>query len=232
MGQQSIPKLFMKDQVDNEEVRLLICIPTGGHPKINFCTSLASFMGRVGVEGLPSVKGSGLSIDMNTVTGCIIHANREELVDNAIRYNATHILFLDDDIEFKPEIVDLLFSRKQAIVATNYLVKTTKFDKFVAVGFDGKVIPTLQESTGIEPVNYTGMGVCLIDIKVFKDMPKPWFLPGWDKAQQHYVGEDVAFSYNARAVGYETYLDHDASKMILGHHGSFKWNWQDYNKGE
>ena len=211
-----------------KEIKLLICIPTGGSPRINFCTSLASLMGKVGSEGLPSIQGSALSIDMNTVSGCIIHRNREELVDNALQYDATHILFLDDDIEFKPEILDLLFSRDKEIVATNYLVKNSSFDRFVSVGFDGKQVPTTHESTGIEPVNYTGMGVCLIDTKVFKSMPKPWFLPGWDRTKNHYIGEDVVFSHNARQAGYETYLDHDASKMIKGHHGMFSWNWKDY----
>jgi hypothetical protein len=231
MGKQSIPKLLVKDSKPPEDIRLLVCVPTGGSPRINFCTSLASFMGLVGSEGLPSKRGCMLSVDMNTVVGCIIHRGREELVDNAIKYGATHILFLDDDIEFDPNVVDLLFSRNKEIVVTNYLVKNKTFDRFVAVDFDGKPISTLKESTGILPVMYSGFGVSLIQTKIFKDMPKPWFLPGWDNSQEHYIGEDVAFSINARKAGYQTFLDHDASKLIRGHHGMFSWNWKNYTGG-
>ena len=209
------------------EIRLVIAVPTAGVVRMDFCASLLAAVVRMAAERIPSRPESAVVISFDTAMSSVIHGNRETLVMRAIKNENTHILFLDDDMAFNPVVVDLLFSRRHPIVAVNYLIKNEEKDSFLAVGLDGKRIPTLESSTGILPIAYTGFGVSLFEIEVFKKVPQPWFLPVWVPEVPCYTTEDNPFYQRAREAGFTVYLDQDASKMV-SHLGGSSWSWRDY----
>ena len=85
-------------------------------------------------------------------------------------------------------------------------------------------IETTAESGGLEPVDYMGFGLCLIETRVFADIPKPWFLNRYIDGV--YTTEDLPFYWAAREAGYVAYVDQDASKRI-GHIGIHDYRWHD-----
>lgn len=158
-------------------------------------------------------------------SSCIANA-REQLVANAINRGCTHVLFVDEDIGFAPDLLRKMLLRSTHIVACNYRIR---FDHFgfcaVSPALDER-IPTTAESTGLQECGFAGFGFCLIEREVFATIPQPWFPPQWDEATKSHTTEDISFFLTARLNGFIPMIDHDASKDIV-HVGSYRYRWEE-----
>lgn len=212
----------------SESIRLVVAVPSSGRNDFGFTYSLATLIGALsqGVRSRPDCEFT-LSLD-GQVSSCI-HSNRELLVRRAIDRDATHLLFLDDDMSFHPEAVNLLFSRRHPVVACNYLIKHEDKDdpQFVAVAPCGRRIVTREASTGLQEIAYSGFGVSLFEVRVFKGTPQPWFLPEFVAEASSYTTEDNPCYRRIREAGFPCYIDHDASKMVE-HCGRKRWKWDQW----
>ena len=214
----------------SDVIKLVIAIPTAGTVKMGFAYSLAGLIGHISANAIPSRPEATLEVRMDIVESSVIHTNREKLVRRAIDAGMTHLMFLDDDMVFEPNILDVMLGRRQSVVCTNYLIKTDAKDSFVAVGLNDKRVVTAEKSTGLKPVAYSGFGVSVFDIDVFKNTPQPWFLPKFIPEENGYTTEDNPFYERVREAGYKVYLDQDASKLV-SHLGGASWNWKEYKNG-
>lgn len=199
---------------------------------MKFAASLVGMVAKFSAGGVPTVPEAKISLSIHALESSNWITNRERLVRDSINAGETHLMFLDDDMEFDPRILDVLLGRRQQIVVTNYLIKTepAASAEFVAVGLDGKRLPTRESSVGIEPILYSGFGVSVFDLDVFKRTPQPWFMPDFVPESGEYTTEDNPFFRRARESGFTVYLDHDASKMV-SHIGAKSWNWSEVKHG-
>jgi len=211
------------------DIKLVIGLPTTGLVSMGFAYSLCGLTSYIAAKGLPSRPESTVSLSIDVVESSVIHTNREQIVSRAIANEATHLLFLDHDMVFEPQIVDVLFSRRHEIVVTNYLTKEPE-PKFVAVNLVDNRVPTVESSTGLVPIAYSGFGVSLFELSAFKDTPQPWFLPKFIQETNSYTTEDNPCFERLREAGHTVYLDQDASKLVSGHIGLKPWRWQDYKE--
>lgn len=212
------------------DIRLIIAVPTAGTCRMGFCYSVAGLIACVAARGIPSRPEASIDIKMDVVESSNWITNREQLVRRAIDGNMTHLMFLDDDMTFEPDVLNVMLGRRQPVVVTNYLIKTEECDSFVAVGLDGKRVATTETKTGMEPIAYSGFGVSLFELDVFRKIPQPWFLPEFIAESSSYTTEDNPCYAKIRDAGYPVYLDHDASKMVA-HVGNAAWAWRDYRNG-
>lgn len=207
-----------------EEIRLSIGVPSSGFVRSGFAHSLANMVGHLASCGIQSRPGDTLTIYLNMVEGSVIHMAREEIVTRSLEQEATHLLFLDDDMVFEADILDGLMAHKKPIILSNYLLKTEN-PVFLTVDKTNREIRTSKQSTGLQLANSGGFGVSLFEMDVFKQTPQPWFLPLYLPEIKRYTTEDVPFFARTRKVGFETYVDHDASKKI-SHIGNKVWDWK------
>jgi len=196
------------------EIKLVIAIPTAGMVRMGFAYSLAGLISYIAAGAIRSRPGETINASIDVNESSVIHTNRELLVRRAIDRGSTHILFLDDDMVFEPQILDVLLGRRQPVVAVNYVIKQDPVRDFVAVGLDGERIPTRESSTGLQPIAYTGFGVSLFETHVFEKTPQPWFLPEFIAESSAYTTEDNPCFRRIREAGFSCYLDHDASKLV------------------
>lgn len=193
--------------------RLVVCVPSAGHPTLGFAYSLAKCFLTVHD---PRHGLAAWQIALIFGDGSVIHDNRERLVDQALAMQATHVLFLDDDMTFPPEAVVSLLKRDIPFVACNYIRrKPPHIGVASRADLTGTVVTT-PDSTGLEAAHGTGFGMALIAREVFAAVPKPWFMPMWEAATVMYHSEDVMFCRRAQAAGFQLYIDQDASRL-LGH---------------
>lgn len=201
------------------EPRVLIGIPTAGMVSIDFTYSLC---------GLISYHNKrGIRLDLEVIKSSVIVSNREKLARAAVDGGYTHLMFLDDDMAFAPEVLSIMLGRRHPVVVTNYLIKGEEPQQFVAIGEDGQRVLTTEESSGIVPIIYSGFGVSLFDVEVFKRLQQPWFAAEFDAAESAYTTEDYAFFKRVHERGFDVLLDQDASKL-LGHVGRKVWRWQEW----
>lgn len=202
-----------------------ICIPSSGQCRTQFAVSLAGLVGYFSSNLVtPETKEQGLCI-VNVESSCISD-NRERLVMNAIAQGATHVCFIDDDMAFEADVLHTLARRGLPIVGTNYPFRIAQ-GGFTALHLNQQDrIITDETTSGVQEVNYSGFGFCLIDIKVFKAVPQPWFQTYWHPEMMRYSTEDQPFAEKCRAAGFRWYVDHDASKK-LKHVGIYEFTWRD-----
>lgn len=211
-----------------EAIRLSVGVPTAGTFHAGFGLSLAGLIGYIAANrGFSTRPECSVEASIDLAESSVIHSNRAAIVERALAAGRTHLLFLDDDMAFEPRILDILFGRRQEVVCVNYLMKSAD-PQFVAVDLAGRRVPTVEGSTGLLPVAYSGFGVSLFDLKAFARTPRPWFLPEYDEAARVYTTEDNPCYKRLRAAGATVYLDQDASKLV-SHVGRFGWSWRQWS---
>jgi hypothetical protein len=169
----------------------------------------------------------GIENNLFISSGTLIVNQRQVLVKEAQLWGATHVLFVDSDMEFDPLHVQSLINKDLDIVAAAY-------SKRVEPLHSTAWLDSSDWTSTIDPFNYpdtteiieaqaVGMGLCLIKIEVFDKIEQPWFRLGW--RQEQYIGEDIEFCKLAIDAGYKVYVDLIISREI-GHLGtkSFKFH--------
>lgn len=206
-------------------MKLVIGIPTTGLVSMGFAYSLCGLTSYIASRGLPSRRDETIEVSLDIQESSVIHTNREQIVSRCLEKEATHLLFLDHDMIFEPNILDVMAGRRQKVVVTNYPLKQPKLD-FVAVDLNGRRINVTEDKTGLQPIAYSGFGVSLFDLEVFKKTPQPWFMPEFVPSANMYTTEDNPCFQRIRDAGFDVYLDHDASKLITGHVGLKGYTWR------
>ncbi len=135
--------------------------------------------------------------------------NRNIMIEQALLNDCSHILFLDDDMAFKPGLLKQLLAHDKDMVSGLYLMRNyphfpVMFDE---VYEDGRCKYSFLDETknGLTEVVNCGLGAVLIKIDVFKKMPKPWITLG--ELDKDNWCDDIAFFNRARKMGYQLYVD-------------------------
>ena len=153
--------------------------------------------------------------------------SRQEILEDAVLQDCTHVLFLDTDQTFPMDVAHRLLRWKKPVVACNIPLKT--FPSFPTARLRGPTafgIPVYSNSTsnpmGLEKIWRVGSGIMLIDLSILKTIPKPWFELRYSDKHQQFVGEDWYFCKKVEDAGFDIYIDHDLSRHI-GHVGNFQF---------
>lgn len=201
-----------------ENVKVLIGIPTGEYAR------RADFYDYVDLLELPP---GTCKVNMH---GASPARSRNIIIDHAIKGNFTHILFLDDDMAFKPNILKMLLEHDKDMVTglylgRNYPHKPMIFDYADEFGRCRYVFLNGHDSR-LKKVVAAGLGACLIKTEVFKKLEKPYIRLG-ELDKDHWC-DDIGFFLRARAAGIDLYCDLECK---LGHIGTMIiWPNQDDNK--
>lgn len=199
-----------------------------------------------------------LRMPMNTiirwfyVVGKEVGDARNEIVAKALAaeegdtpMRCSHVLFLDDDVLFHPDVLLKLLSHQRPIVSGLYYAKTSVPQPLVLHGEFGGLAKSWTPGDLVECAGH-GMGLTLIDADVFRTLrdegaigTDPHGFPAWfqttrDQALVQQPGiaagvfnqtEDMRFLDLARARGYQPAVDtspqafawHFDSKRMTGY---------------
>lgn len=191
-------------------MRLLIGVPTHGMWEPDFGHSLALTMADLAAGNGPE------TMRLVRAESSKLASGRTDIVRDALANDATHILWCDTDMTFRPSNVRALLAHDLDIVAADYAKKTASRES-VCAALDGTI---LKPGNGVELVAHAGMGLMLTKSDVFSRVPEPWFQFRWNEKTGEDIGEDVWFCRRAREAGVNVHIDHDASAGI-GHVGKF-----------
>jgi len=209
-----------------------VCVPARDEVHTGFAFDFGLMVGRdskfrcgTGENGLK----------LYTMAGTLIFDQREKLVDAALADGCDYILFIDSDMRFPSDTIEILLSRNVPIVGVNAVTRRkptlpTALNLQIEKDEEGKIINHAwhkidsRDKEGIEPCTAVGGGVVMIHKDVFKAIPKPWYDVGW--GSKGIIGEDVHFCVKALDNGFQTYVDHSLSKHI-GHIGTYEYRWED-----
>lgn len=211
--------------VDLRARRLMVAIPCyDGKLNVHAAFALSQ------LTSLSQTYGFGLQLAH--ISGCsIITKARNALAHRFLQSDSTDLLFVDADINFKPEDVlrILALSGDKDVVAGAYPRRAK--DKC----FFTDIYEPLEFSDGLLRVERVGTGFMLIRRHVFKKLdelhPEWKFWVNTDQVHhtaffdfkttpEGYIGEDYLFCDRVSEAGFSIWLDPDIN---LGHFGSTEY---------
>ncbi len=201
-----------------EQKTVAILIPATDECKTGFAMSLAHMIKKTLIERPDNLGG----ISVQSYGTSILPFSRQVLAQTAIDQGASHMLWLDSDMEFPDDMLMRFMRHDEAIVGINAMNRRKPFRCTAQTG-PGTALVTNMESSGLEKVHRMGFGVVWIRTEVFTQIEKPWFTFDYVPELGVFRGEDYSFFEKAKALGYECYVDHDISKQVY-HVGSFGFN--------
>jgi hypothetical protein len=146
------------------------------------------------------------------ISGSLIYKARENIADEMLKHDFTHLLFVDSDMSFPPDALKKLVSHDKDIVSGRAHKRVANFEPCFYKKCDWKEAIIYHDyPEGLIEVAAVGMAFCLIKREVFEKVSKPWFNPTFD------IGEDLAFCMRAQEAGFKIWVDTD---LEIGHVGN------------
>lgn len=204
-------------------MNIAICVPCRDTVMAGFAFDLAKLCAYDGVTRC----SKGGSLRIYQMPGTLIFNQRQKLAETALADGADAILWIDSDMRFPKDSLQIMLSREVPIVGVNATtrrkpVEPTSLDADPNTNQLVKVFSKGKE--GLEQIVGVGFGMVLTRKEAFQ-MEKPWF---WFEttAKGGLVGEDIYFCAKAWDNGIPTYVDHELS-MHIRHIGTYEYGWDD-----
>lgn len=205
----SVPKdRYMK-------ITLAICTNRGVRPKTAQCLlELVNYSKEIDFQVLVAERGYTVA------------ENRNYCVEQAKRNGSEYLLFIDDDMTFPPNTLESLLSHKKEVVGVRSYSRCFPLSQTVGVQdkngdymHPNKHMPhQLELPPELTEVYFVGMGIGLIDLKVFEKIKSPYFMFTYDKNGQVKNGEDGTFCAKVKKEGMKVWCDPTIPVGHLGEH--------------
>ena len=204
----------LEDRAIYKEMAVVIATPCKDNEvPTKFCVDVVNLVAYSWMHGLKVYQ-------MASTESMVIHWARNNLAkrcrEHVCEYTGkkfTHILWLDDDQVFSPDMLVYLARHDKDMVSSLYFgrgkhlpvayVKDFNKDKY-------KHFPLVEVPAKICEVDAVGFGGLLMRREILDRLEKPWF------SFNHDAGEDIYFCVHAREKGIKIYLD---GSFVMGHIG-------------
>lgn len=160
--------------------------------------------------------------------GYTIAENRNYCVVQALKNTSDYIFWVDDDMTFPKDTLERLLAHQKEIVGVNSYSRCLPLASTVGL-MDEKGeykhpdrYPTFEMKIPDElfKAYFVGCGVCLMDMRIFDRIKKPWFAFKADKNGQIVHGEDGWFCEQAKKIGIDVFCD---GSIPIGHIGNYEY---------
>lgn len=212
-------------------IKLHVSVPCLGGIKAETAASLLAFTQKTKYP-------HSIDIQKNTY----IHYARNKAVMEAVKQGATHLMFVDSDMQFAPGDIDYLVEMNEDIIGGLYFGRVVPFPvaKMKHQTRNAMTNPiSLPEEEQFE-VMALGTGFLLINMDVFKKMQPPFFFHSepkdWGMEEMPFphneIGEDVSFCLKAREHGFKIIADQSLNLIHVGEKKVTKEDFQKWIKAE
>jgi hypothetical protein len=200
-------------------MKVAICTPVHGDPKIQYTRSLAALLIHTARQ-LPD-------LELRTVMaqGHLINA-RNAVANEALDWGADHLLWIDADTQFPAQGLVSLLSHGLSVVGCNYPTRThppgpTAFiqqpEGYAAIF----TTPQIAEAHPLQEVSHMGLAFLLISAAALSKVGTPIFQPKPGHAM--FLGEDEYLFERLRAAGETAFIDQILS-LEIGHIGDYAYS--------
>jgi len=151
---------------------------------------------------------------------------RNHIVEQALGLGCSHLIMMDLDQTYPVNTIPKLLSHKLPVVGCLVHRRYPPFDPLIYKGTMNKYerIENFEDGDLIE-VDATGTGCLMFDMRIFREMPSPWFKFSYTEDGRP-VGEDFGFCSDLRKIGEKIFVD---TSIKCGHLSTMEVNEGTYN---
>lgn len=187
-------------------MRLMIAIPAFDHMQTAFVACLLKLINKLHADGV--------DFQVEIKAGTLVHTARDALAGKAMQDGFTHVLWLDSDMIFEPELVEDLTFSGQSFVTGICHSRRPPYSTCVFTDIQNDI----KRWEGPYPTDTfkiagCGMACVLMETQILTDVFNSYltcFTP-----MRNY-GEDLAFCLRAAGLGYKIYAE---PSVRVGHIG-------------
>lgn len=188
-------------------MKLLIAVPTMDFVPVQFLQSLTALERKL--------KDDGVWFEECIISGTLVYMARDKLAGKAINDGFSHVLWLDSDMVFDENLLEDLQMCKKQFVSCVYNGRRPGYQSCIFKSIDLNNVER-YEVYPREPfeIEGCGFGAVLIDVEILKAVMLN-FKTCFNPLPQ--MGEDLAFCYRARNLGYKIYAEPNVQLGHVGH---------------
>lgn len=204
-------------------LKLLIVVPSGTHWIADFATSMLSLVGYLSMKPLPGY--GSVEFRVMNVKGSILPNQRLDGLRAAQNGNFSHLLYVDSDHTFPPNMVHRLLAHNKDVMAVNCVTKTIPSSPTARSKADspkGELVYSDLGGKKIEQVWRIGTGVMLLSRQAFMQIPHDAFAMVYKPDVDSYQGEDWRLCERMEEAGLQIFVDHELS-LEVGHVGMLNY---------
>ncbi len=204
-----------KDKKRFEKMSVCILTPCGGYDMSGqFAQDVVNMVAYSWMNGL---KVYQMGITQRMVVDWARNDLARKAKEHVCEYTGekfTHLLWLDDDHVFNPDLALWLAREDYSMVSALYFGRTSPHYPVVYVkdqdGDKYKHFPLVDVPDSLFECDAVGFGALLMRRDVLDKVPEPWFTLDWQ------AGEDIAFCVKVKEFGVKIHCD---GRYKLGHIG-------------
>lgn len=187
-------------------MKLLIGIPTLDYVNAEFMQCLCRLIMRL--------KDGGVNFELDIESGTLVYMARERIAQKAVNEGFTHVLWLDSDMVFSPDILDDLMFSGHDFVTGIYQARRKGYSSVIFKCIDLNKVERFEEyPKETFEIQGCGFGCVLTATHILKAVllqKDTCFTPILQ------YGEDIAFCFRVRELGYKMYCE---PSVVCGHIG-------------
>ena len=178
-------------------MKLMVAVPTTEYVNVNFMCSLVKLTRHLAEERV--------DFDVQVIAGTMVYVARERLADRAIEKGFTHVLWLDSDMTFEPEIAEDLLWCGAEMVCGAFVSRRPPYDACVYSSIEdpGNLVRVEKFETAPFRVAGCGFAAVMTSVALLRDVRehfKTCFTP-------NRYGEDLAFCDRVTQLGREIWCE-------------------------
>ena len=178
-------------------IRLLIAVPTTDYVHADFVKSLARLQCELGRRRV--------AYDVEIQSGTLVYYARNRLANKAINENYTHVLWLDSDMVFDEQIVDDLMEVGKEMVCGAFVSRRPPYGPCIYTSIEKNNVKQVKDF-GLRPFRVAGCGFAavLTTTELLQAVNQKY---GTCFQPTDYYGEDLAFCWRVKQLGYEIWCE-------------------------
>ena len=178
-------------------VRLRIAIPTNDYVHADFVVSLSKLQSELSRRHV--------AYDVEIIAGTLVYYARNRLANKAINEHYTHVLWLDSDMVFNEQVVDDLMEVGKDMVCGAFVSRRPPYGPCVYTSIEKNHVTQVKD-WGLKPFRVDGCGFAtvLTSVDLLQAVTQKF---GTCFQPTDYYGEDLAFCWRVKQLGYEIWCE-------------------------
>ena len=179
-------------------MKLMVAVPTTDYVHAEFMKSLVGLTKKLAKDGV--------DFDVQIIGGTLVYWARNRLARRAVEGGYTHVLWLDSDMTFGPNIVDDLLWCGKDMVCGVFVSRRPPYGPCVYTSIEDPENMVKVENFGTEPFRVDGCGFATVLTAVsLLDAVQTHFGPCFQPTEKY--GEDIAFCDRVKQLGREIWCE-------------------------